>query len=91
MRTAFRFVHVMGGDEERHAAPSELEEKIPKFTARDWVNPGRGLVEKQNGWLMHERARHGEALAPAAGEQGRAPVHVRARGESARSIRPGAF
>src|SRR5713101_141890 len=41
------FVHVMRGDEEGDAVAGELEQKIPKLTARDGVNASCGLVKEQ--------------------------------------------
>src|ERR1044072_1234997 len=66
----------MGGDEKCHPLAGELEEQIPKLTARDRVDAGGGFIEKQNRRLMHERAGHGEALAPAAGKKRSAPVEI---------------
>ena len=49
MRAAFRFVHVMGGDKERHPLPREFEEQVPKFPPRDRIDPGRRFIEKKDG------------------------------------------
>lgn len=73
---AFGFVHVMGGDEEGHAEAGELEEEVPEFAAGDGVDAGGGFVEEEDLGLVHEGAGHGEALAPAAGEEGGAAVEV---------------
>ena len=77
MRAAFGFVHVMRGDEERHALPGEFEKQIPEFAPRDRIDARGRLIEKENGRLVHERAGHGEALPPAAGEQRGAAVEIR--------------
>src|ERR1044071_247162 len=69
MGTAFRFVHVMGGDEKSHAASCEFEEQIPKLAPRHRVDPGGRLIKEENGWFVHESAGHGETLSPAAGEK----------------------
>jgi len=65
VRATFRFIHVVRGDEERHATPRELEEQIPQLAARDGVDAGGGFVEEKNLRLVHERAGHREALTPA--------------------------
>ena len=66
----------MRRDEERHAAPRELEEQIPQLAPRDRIDAGGRFVEKKNGRLMHQRASHREALTPAAGEKRGAAVEV---------------
>ena len=77
--TPFRFIHVMGGDEQRHALPGEFEKQIPQFAARDRIDARRRFVEKKNRRLVHERASHGQPLPPAAGKQRRAPVRLGSR------------
>src|SRR2546423_283977 len=77
VRTAFGLVHVMGGYEKRHPLARELEEQIPKLAARDRIDAGGRLIEKQDCGLMHERASHGETLTPAAGEECGAAIEIR--------------
>ena len=99
VRAALRFVHVMRGDEQRHALAREFEEQIPQFAPRHRIDAGGRLVEKENGRLVHERARHGQALPPAAGKKRGAPIEVRlemrerdqfvaALGSDSRPLRP---
>src|SRR5205085_8454587 len=77
MVAAFRFVHVMRGDEERHSLSGEFEEQVPQLTPRDRFDACGRFIEKQNRRLMHERASHGEPLPPAARKQTGAPVEIR--------------
>src|ERR1700756_4670037 len=44
---ALSFVHVMGGYKKRDALRRKLEEQVPKLAARDRVDAGGGLIEKQ--------------------------------------------
>src|SRR2546423_15332224 len=76
MRAAFGLVHVMRGDEKRHALAGEFEKQVPQFAARDGIDPCGRFVEEQNGWFVHEGARHRQTLAPAAGKKRGAPVQV---------------
>ena len=77
VRAAFRFVHVMSGDEKRHPLAGELEKQIPQLAPRDRIDTGRRFVEKQHRRFVHERARHRQALSPAAGKESRAAIEVR--------------
>ena len=69
VRATFRFVHVVGGDEEGHAKAGKFEEQIPQLAPRNRINAGSRFVEEQNGGVVHERTGHGQALAPAAGKE----------------------
>ena len=79
MRAALRFIHVMRGDKKRHPLPGEFEEQIPQLATRDRIDSGGRFVEEEDGRFVHERASHGEALAPAAGEKRGAAIQDTAR------------
>ena len=69
MIAALGFVHVMRRDEKRHAFTREVEKQIPQLATRHRVDAGSRLVEKKHGRFVHERTRHGQALAHSAGKQ----------------------
>src|ERR1051325_978250 len=77
VRAALSFIHIMRRDKQGHTGAGELKEQIPQLAARDWINAGSWLIEKQHCRMMHERASHGEPLTPAARKQSRAACHVR--------------
>src|SRR5947207_2710379 len=77
MIATFRFVHVMRRHKKRHPLARKFEEQIPELAPRHWVDSRGWLVEKKHGGLVHERAGHGEALAPASGKLRRAPADER--------------
>src|SRR5207244_7845761 len=77
MIAALGFVHVMRCHEKRHAFTSEREEQIPEFAPGDGVDACGGLIEKENARSVHERASHGEPLAPATRKLASTPVDVR--------------
>ena len=60
----------------RHPGAGQLKEQIPQLPARDGIDAGRRLVEEKHTRFVDEGAGHGEALAPATGEQGGPPVEV---------------
>ena len=62
-------VHVVGRQDERHAALLEPVEPVPDQVARLRVEPGRGLVEQQQLGLVDERAGDREAPLHAARER----------------------
>src|SRR5437016_14449790 len=76
MIAALGFIHVMGRDKKRHAFTGELEEQIPEFAPRDRIDASSRLIKKEHARPVHERARHGQPLTPAAGKLRSAPVNV---------------
>ena len=76
MGAAFRFVHVVRGDEKSHAVAGKLEQQVPQLAPRHRVNACRWFVQEQHGRMVHERTGHSQALPPAAGEQPGAPAQV---------------
>src|SRR6266516_4213717 len=67
-RALFRLVHVMGGDEDRRPRPGQVVDRAPEPAAGGGIHARRGLVEKQQGRLVDQRARQREPLLPAPGE-----------------------
>ena len=61
--------HVVRGDEDGDALGGHLVNQVPELAARDGIDAGGGLVEKQDGRLVQHRAAEREALLPAAGER----------------------
>ena len=59
------FVHVVGGDEQRHPASGQVVEQVPELPARDRINPGRGLVEEQQLGGVNGRRAQRQPLPPA--------------------------
>src|SRR3954469_20958686 len=76
MRAALGLIHVVGGNEKRHPLPGEFEEQVPEFAARHRIDAGGGFIEEQDRGVMHERAGHGEPLAPAAGQKSGSSVEI---------------
>ena len=66
---ALGLVHVVRGDEQRHAAGGQLEQQVPQLPPGDGVDAGRRLVEKQQFGLVNQRTRQRQPLLPAAGER----------------------
>ena len=77
MIAALGFIHVMGRDKKRHAFTGELEEQIPEFAPRDRIDASSRLIKKEHARPVHERARHGQPLTPAARKLPGPPVDVR--------------
>ena len=67
----FGFVHVVGGDENSVAGCGKLVDQVPETAPGDGIDAAGGLVQKQNGRLMQDRATEREALFPAPGKQAR--------------------
>ena len=78
LAAALGLVHVVRRDEEGDALGRELEEEVPQLPARHGVDACGRLVEEDDPRLVHQGAAEREALLPAAAEQTRAPVQVRA-------------
>src|SRR6266576_109967 len=70
------FVHVVGSHKKSYAVTGKLEEQIPKLAARDGIDAGRGLVEKEKLGLVQHGAAKSQALLPAAGKLGGQTVQV---------------
>ena len=82
------FVHVMRADEDGVAGGGKLVDQIPEGAARDGVDAGGGLVQKQNGRFMQDGAAQRQPLLPAAGEQAASgwSAALRCRPFAARSL-----
>ena len=76
--TAFGLVHVVRGDDQRDPLGRQAEEQVPQIAARDRIDAGGRLVEKDQTWTVQEGAHQGEPLLPTAGEPARVTIHVRA-------------
>ena len=63
-----RLVHVVRGQEERHAAVAQLAQAVPDEQPRGRVEAGRGLVEEEHLGRVHQGPRDHHALRLAAGE-----------------------
>src|SRR5262249_2917482 len=72
-----RLIHVMSGHEKRHAFPSELEQQVPQFAPRDWIDTGGRFIKEEHTRPVHERASHRQSLTPATGELGSTSVDIR--------------
>ena len=57
-----RLLQVGAGEDEGGAAGGRLGDDVPEFLARDGVDSDRGLIQKQQCGLVHERAPKGETL-----------------------------
>ena len=77
MVAPLRFIHVVRRHEQSHPLPGKFEEQIPEFAPCHRVDSCGWFIEKKHGGLMHERAGHGQALAPASGKLRRAPADER--------------
>src|SRR5580700_8944049 len=62
------FFHVVRRQEDGPPAALERFDHVPELQPRLRIEPGRGLVEKEQLGVPHERAGHGEALLLPAGE-----------------------
>ncbi len=67
--TAFRFVHVMRGDQERDTLGRQLEEKIPQLATCHGINAGGRLVEEEHFRFVDQRTGQCETLLPTAGQR----------------------
>src|SRR6266568_2060696 len=74
---ALGFVHVVGGDEEGDAVSAHLEEKVPERAARDRIDAGGGLVEKEKLGFMQHGAAEGQTLLPSTGKLRGQAIQVR--------------
>ena len=63
-----RLVHVVRGDEQRHAAAGQVVEQVPELAPRHRVDAGGGLVEEQQLRLVDRRSAQRQPLPPADGE-----------------------
>ena len=59
----------MGGDEDGNAFLGHMLNQVPELAARDGIDAGGWLVEKQNGRLVQHRATQRQALFPPTGER----------------------
>ncbi|OHB78010.1 MAG: hypothetical protein A2W31_17890 [Planctomycetes bacterium RBG_16_64_10] len=64
--TAFRLVHVVSGDEQRHAPAGQFKQQIPQLPPRHRVDAGGRFVQEHDFRLMDQCAGQGQALLPAA-------------------------
>ena len=65
---AFRFFHVVGREDDRPSFRLELGDQIPLLPPGLWIQPGRGLVEKEKLRIANERTGHSESLLLPAGQ-----------------------
>ena len=63
-----RFIHIMRGEQDGAVAPLELPHDVPELTAALRIEPGGGLVEKQNSRIGHQRCRNRQPLLLSAGK-----------------------
>src|SRR5207248_246406 len=66
---ALRLFHVMSGEQNGAAFPSECFDEIPNLAPGLRIEAGRGLIEKKELRIADERARKSQALLLAAGER----------------------
>ena len=76
VRAALGLVHVVRGHEQRHPASRQLEEQVPQVAPRHGVDPGGGLVEKEELRFVNQSAGQRQALLPATGEGTGELVHA---------------
>ena len=69
IRERRRLVHVVRGQDERHALVAKLAEAVPDEELRRRVEPGGGLVEEEHLRRVHQRPRDHHPLRLAAREQ----------------------
>src|SRR5216683_3335904 len=50
-RATLGFVHVVGGNKERHAEAGEFKKQIPQLAPRHRIDAGGRLIQKQNARL----------------------------------------
>ena len=62
------FFHEMRGEQQCFAAQGELPQTLPNDMARLWVKPGSGLIQKQQIWVVNQRARQCQPPLHAAGK-----------------------
>src|SRR6266581_9789256 len=74
---ALGFVHVVGGDEEGDAVSTHLEEKVPELAARDRIDAGGGLIEKEKLGFMQHGAAERQTLLPSTGKLRGQAIQVR--------------
>ena len=65
----FGFIHVMRADENSMAGFGKVVDEAPKSAARDRVDTGSGLVEKENRRIVQDGAAQRQPLLPAAGKR----------------------
>ena len=66
--TAFRFIHVVGGDQERQPLSGKLMDLLPEIAAGLGVDAGGRLVEQQQLRLVNHARSQRQALFPPAGK-----------------------
>ena len=62
------FFHVMGGEQDGHAAASRLRQDFPDHAARVGIEAGGGLVEDQHARVGNQGPRDLQAALESAGE-----------------------
>ena len=62
------FVHVVSSEQDRPPVALERANDIPQLAAALRIKSRRGLVQKQNLWIAHQRRRYRQTLALPAGE-----------------------
>ena len=65
---ALGFVHVMRGQQNGAAFLLKGADGVPELAAALRIEPGGGLIEKQNFWVADQRSGDGQALALASGK-----------------------
>ena len=62
---AFRFVHVVGGNQNGHAFEGEVVDFVPEVPPGLRVHACRGLIQQEELWIVHRDGCQCEALLPA--------------------------
>src|SRR5579871_585318 len=62
------FIHVMRRQQDRAAVALKGADDVPELATALRIEPGRGLVKKEDLRIANQRSRYGETLALSAGE-----------------------
>ena len=58
----------MSGDKDRDAISCQMVDQLPETAAVEGINPGGGLIKKNDRWLMQQGAAQSQPLPPTGGE-----------------------